>query len=192
MTRIPGTAPVLTALIVMALTACAPATIRDERSPYSRIPVGSTVILNQPLEIPRYHARVFIQDGRVVSKSGLNQYYPHCNFEVRTVSDGAARIESDRFLVTGIRLDEVQVVRRPGPLLMASLVLVDGGEDGGGPPPTSRLVHYRLHSERQPDVMRLTCHGGMAEQWEVAYPSLAEIREVLGGIVTLEMQAGGG
>lgn len=188
MARIPGTA-----LVLMTLTACAPLTVQDEHSPYSRIPVGSTVILNQPLDIPRYHARVFIQDGRVVSKARVNLYYPHCNFEVATVSDGSARIEPDRFLVTGIRLDEVQVVRRTGPLQTASLVvLVDGGEDGGGPPPTSRLVHYRLHAERQPDVMRLTCHGGMATGWEVAYPSLAEIREVLGGIVTLEMQVGGG
>jgi hypothetical protein len=187
MARVPGIA-----LVLMTLTACAPLTVQDEHSPYSRIPVGSTVILNQPLDVPRYHARVFIQDGRVVSKTGMNIYYPHCNFETSSVSDGTARIEPDRFLVTGIRLDEVEVVRRPGPVLMASLVLVDGGEDGGGPPPTSRLVHYRLHSERQPDVMRLTCHGGMAEAWEVAYPSLAEIREVLGGIVTLEMQPGGG
>lgn len=180
------------ALTLITLAACAPMTVQDENSPYSRIPVGSTVTLNQALPIPRDHARVFVQDGRVVTKTGMNPYYPHCNFEVATLSDGSTRIEPDSFVVTGIRLDEVEVVHRSRPVLVASLMLADGGEDGGGPPPTSRVVHYLLHSEQQPDVMRLTCHGGFAEAWEVTYPSVAEIREVLRDVVSFESPAGGG
>ncbi|OOG24213.1 hypothetical protein B1C78_09235 [Thioalkalivibrio denitrificans] len=181
MARIAGVA-----LIVLALTACAPVTVKDEQSPYSRIATGSTITLQQPIDIPRHAARVFIQDGRVVSKTRMNIYYPHCNFEVRTLSDGTARIEPDAFLVTGFRLGYVTVVRRAAPLQVASTFLMLADEDDGGPPPISRFVHYQLGSERQPDVMRLTCHGGFADEWEARYPSVAEIRQVLDGIASFD------
>lgn len=179
MARVP-----IVALFVLSLAACAPAIVKDEGSPYSRIVPGSTITLNQALTIPRNAARVFMQNGRIMSKGGMNSYYPHCNFEVRQVSDGSARIEPDRFLVTGFRLGYTHVVDRPQPVIVASLSLAD--EDAGGPPPMNRYVHYLLESERQPDVMRLTCHGGFAEEFEATYPSLSEIREVLGDIVSLE------
>jgi hypothetical protein len=174
------------ALILTFLTACAQVPVADEHSPYSRIAAGTTLTLHQPVEIPRYAARVFIQDGRVVSKTGMNVYYPHCNLEVRTVSDGNARIEPGNFLVTGFRLDEVTIVKQKEPLMLASAMPMLADDDPGGPPPTSRAVHYLLHSETQPDVMRLTCHGGFAEAWEVAYPSVSEIRQVLEGIASFD------
>jgi hypothetical protein len=148
--------------------------------------VGSTLTLTQTLPIPSGHARVFMQDGRVIPRNAVNIYHPHCNFEVSTVSDGSSRIEADRFLVTGTRQGYVVVVRGPLPSVMVAAVgLVVAGEDDGGPPPISRLVHYRLHADRQPDVRGLTCHGGLADEWEAQYPTLDEMRQVLGGIVSL-------
>ncbi|MFN2350120.1 MAG: hypothetical protein ABR558_11210, partial [Thioalkalivibrio sp.] len=158
---------------------------QDWQSPHSRIPVGSSITLNQTLSISSGYARVFMQDGQVIPKGAVNQYYPHCNFEVSTVSDGTARIERDTFLVTGQRQGDVQVVRQPTPMRVVSLGLMLAGEDDGTPPPISRLVHYRLHSERQPDVRGLTCHGGLADDWEARYPSREEMHQVLGGVVSL-------
>jgi hypothetical protein len=173
------------ALATLGLSACSSLVPQDWQSPHGHIPVGSSITLNQTLNIPSGHARVFMQDGQVIPKGAVNQYYPHCNFEVSTLSDGTGRIEPDTFLVTGQRQDEVQVVRQPTPVMVASLGLMLAGEDDGSPPPISRLVHYRLHSERHPDMRGLTCHGGLAEEWEARYPSLGEMRQVLGGIVSL-------
>jgi len=177
------TRPIAAALLVVWLTACQQAPVRDENSPRSRIVPGSTVVLNKPLTVPAGHARVFLQDGEVREKVRLKRYYPHCNFEIRSVSDGTLRIEPGRFLVTGISTDEVELVRRRGALQYASLRLSDGGEMI---PQVARLIHHQLHAEGRPEVMRLTCHGGFSDPWRVEYPSVADIRQDLGEWVTLE------
>jgi hypothetical protein len=167
------------------LGACAPLSLEHWSSSHAHIPVGATVVLNEALPIRSGHARVFMQDGRVVPKGGLNLYYPHCNFEVITLSDGSARVEPGRFLVTRHRQGHVEVVQERVPMRVASLVRASGDADGSAPP-ISRLIHYELHSDDQPDVRRLTCHGGLADDWEARYPTLAEMRSVLGGLVSWE------
>ncbi|WP_018232498.1 hypothetical protein [Thioalkalivibrio thiocyanodenitrificans] len=167
------------------LGACAPLTMEQWASSRAHIPVGATVMVNEALPIRSGHTRVFMQDGRVVPKGGVNMYHPHCNFEVNTLSDGSARIEPGRFLVTRHRQGHVEVVQERGPMRVASLVQVSDDDDGSAPP-ISRLVHYELQSDDQTDVRRLTCHGGFADDWEAQYPTLAEMHTVLGGLVSWE------
>jgi hypothetical protein len=160
--------------------------VRDEDSPLMRIAPGSTITLHEALTVPAGHARVFMQNGKVRAKTRLDRYRPHCNFEVRSVSDGSLRIEPDTFVVTKIIEDEEEVVSRQQPLRLA------GWEMTGGDalPMVTRLVRHRLHSQRQPQVMRLTCHGGFDDPWEVDYPSISEIRRALGERATLKLAAG--
>lgn len=49
----------------------------------------------------------------------------------------------------------------------------------------SRYVHLYLESKRQPDVMRLTCHGAFDFMWDAELPAVNEMREALGEVVTL-------
>lgn len=174
----------LAAALLLMLTACQQAPVRDEDSPRSRIAPGSTVVLNKPLTVPAGHARVFLQGGEVRDKVRLKRYYPHCNFEIRSVSDGTLRIEPGRFLVTDLSTDEVELVRRQGAMQYAALRLSDGGDMM---PQVARLIHHRLHAEGRPEVMRLTCHGGFSDPWQVEYPSISDIRHDLGEWVTLEL-----
>lgn len=174
----------ITSLIVMLVTACQQAPVRDEDSPLSRIAVGSTVVLNETLKVPPGHARVFVQNGLVKAKVELDRYRPHCNFEVRDVSEGDIQIEPDRFVVTALIEDEEEVVHKRGPTQYAGLE-IGGGMDSFTL--TSRFVRHRLHSERQPDVMWLTCHGGYADPFDVDYPGISNIRKALGKWVTLEL-----
>lgn len=176
----PKTAVVVVAALLLA--GCQQATVRDEQSQYSRIPVGSRLVLNEALSIPAGQARVFLQGGEIKQKTRLNQYYPHCNFEVRDVSDGTLRIEPGGFFVSEVREGEEMVVSREGPLKRVGFF---GDRDSQGM--ISRFVHYRLGADKQPMVMRLTCHGGFAEPHEAAYPSLSEIRKALGDRVTLHL-----
>jgi hypothetical protein len=177
-------------LIAAALlvTACQQAAIRDENSPRMRITTGSTITLHEALTVPAGHARVFLQNGKVVAKTRLNQYHPHCNFEVRSVSNGALRIEPDVFTVTAVTEDEVEVVSRMQPLRLAAWRYTGGGESTFTM--LIRLVEHRLDSPRQPQVMRLTCYGGFTDPWEVAYPTVTEIRHVLGDIASVELAGG--
>lgn len=173
---------VVTALL---LAACQQAPVRDERSPYSRIPVGSRIELHQGLDVPRGEARVFLQEGKVRAKSRLNRYYPHCNFEVREVSQGATRIEPGTFLVTQVTEGAEMVVRRQGPLRRVGF-----SADGDSPSMITRFVYHWLGSESQPGVLRLTCHGGFADPHEAQFPGVGEIRKVLGGLATVHLAGG--
>ncbi|MCW9089119.1 MAG: hypothetical protein OQK54_06280 [Gammaproteobacteria bacterium] len=171
-------------LLGILLAGCQQTPVRDEGSNRSRITVGSTLTLNKPLVVPAGHARVFLQYGKVREKVRLKRYQPHCNFEITVVSDGTQRIEPGEFVVTDLSMDEEEVVRRSGPLRYAALQLSD---DGDMAPQIALLIHHKLHAEGQPQVMRLTCHGGFADPWQAEYPSVSAIREALGEWVTLEL-----
>jgi hypothetical protein len=177
-------------LAALLLGACQQMPVTDENSPSMRVQPGSRIILHEALTVPAGHARVFLQGGKVVAKTKLKRYHPHCNFEVRQVSDGSLRIEPDTFLVTDVVTDEEEWVSREWPLRVAGWEMSGGALDG--PMMVTRLVHHRLDSPRQPQVMRLTCHGGFAEAWKVRYPSVSEIRRSLGQRATLELAASGG
>lgn len=178
--------PKLTAFVAVTLmlVACQQGPVRDETSYRSRVGIGSTFVLNESLMVPSGYARVFIQGGNVVAKARLNRYQPHCNFEIRTVSNGSSRIEPDTFLVTGVEEDEEEIVSRPEPLRYAAVG--DNGNEGGANL-IARFVRHWLYSERQPEVMRLTCHGGFDMPFYAQTPSIAEIRDALGKQVTLNL-----
>ncbi len=170
--------------ILFILTACNHMPVQDENSPRSRVAVGSHVVLNELLSIPAGHARVFLQDGRVVANKSLEYYQPHCNIAVRSVSTGDSYIEPDIFIVTAVMEDEEEVVRGARWRQYASLF---NSSDSLGSVMISRYVRHTLHSTSQPEVMRLTCHGGFAEPWQVDTPSIREIRQALGELVTLKL-----
>ena len=166
------------------LSACHQAPVRDENSSRSRVSAGSHFVLNEVLSIPTGHARVFLQSGQVVAKKRLEHYQPHCNIEVRSVSAGDSYIEPDIFVVTAVTEDEEEVVRGAQWQQYASLL---NSSDSMDSVMISRYVQHTLHSTAQPEVMRLTCHGGFAEAWQVDTPSIREIRQALGEIVTLKL-----
>jgi hypothetical protein len=173
--------------MLILLSACQQMPVKDEESPYSRIPTGSSITLERKLPVPAGHSRVFLQYGEVVAKVKLEKYQPHCNFEVRQVSTGESVIEPDSFSVTALIEDEEEVVQQQAPRQLASLYsdLSLGG--GDMVPLLSRFVRHTLHSTRQPDVMYLTCHGGFSEPWQVKTPGVSDIRQVLGDIATVKL-----
>lgn len=179
--------PKLTALVALPLllAACQQLPVQDEGS--SRIRVGSHLTLHQSLMVTAGHARVFMQNGQVVAKTKLDLYQPHCNFEVRSVSSGASIIEPDDFVVTAVMEDETEVVQGPPAQQYAAVgkMVAMGGD--ATLVMVTRFIRHNLESGHQPEVMRLTCHGGFAEPWQAAYPGIDEIRQSLGALVTLQM-----
>ncbi len=170
----------------MLLAACQVGPVRDEYSPHSRLSVGSNITLHQELTVPAGHSRVFLQYGEVVAKVKLDQYQPHCNFEVHAVSKGGERILPDTFTVTKVMEDEEEVVYRQQPMRMASLRM---SSDDMATMLVTRFVRHTLYSASQSQVMRLTCHGGFDDPWKVKTPSVSEIRRALGDIATLRLES---
>jgi hypothetical protein len=168
------------ALICTLLGACAAQVAGDSGA--NPLNAGGTLILLQDLTVPGGQARVFLQAGQVVDKTQLNIYQPHCNFEQRRLSDGSAVIAVDRFEITAIREGEDFIVQRHS-LRYAALSM--GGGDYG-PSHVNRYLHFALSSSRQPDVMRLTCHGGFDLPGLAQLPRPSEMRAALAGYVELE------
>lgn len=169
-------------LSLFALASCA-LPVADEGSPYFRLPVGATVVLGQDLPVPAGHARVFLQVGKVVAKTRLDIYRPHCDFEQRAVSDGTAVIRADRFRITAVDSGEDLVVQREG--LMHTGWEMRGEFDGVTL--VNPYIRYRLSSPGQPQVLLLTCHGGFDLAGQALPPSLNDIRKALGEVATIEL-----
>jgi len=165
-------------LMSLLLVGCAPQAIRQADSPWYRLPVGSELVLRRDLPLRARHARVFLQFGEVAGQGNLDQYYPSCNFEMRTLHDQPSQIRAGTFRVTGFSEGYEQLVHSTSPALtrpQLALVFVDHASLS-----VNRYVHYPLAAPEQPDLLRFTCRGGQADLPEALPPSLGEIRQTVG------------
>lgn len=145
-----------------------------------------TVALHQALPIAPERARIFLQNGKVIGKSELDQYQPHCGFEVRKLMPVVQTIESEDFVVSRVQhlLEEVVMLL---PVQVASLQ-VAGLDLDSSPSDIFRGYHFWFASTNQPDVMRMTCRGVFAEPWQAYPPTMDEIAVALGDVATLRLE----
>jgi len=144
---------------------------------YNLPPVGTQVDLQRPITVPPGRARVFMQAGKV--GPGYDQYYPNCNFEIRTLSEQPKVIEPEKFLVVKVQRLTEEVVQLERPTQVAGIGLAGMGGMDGSQPMITMGVHLWFGSDTQPDVMRLTCRGGFDDPWRAQPPSIDEMRAVL-------------
>jgi len=166
-------------LSCLALAACQYVPPRDISSPFFSPPAGSTLRLTRQLTIPANDAGVMIQYGQPQYSSWkLDQYYPHCDFELRTRAPRQQVVEPDTFTVT-------RTVREIENVLLAPAI-VASSDSANGPPHENYMTVLYLHSDRQPDVLRMTC-----QYWEDPndgqHLTIKQIREALGDLFILEL-----
>jgi hypothetical protein len=165
------------------LNACQ--SIANQRAQYERVygvPVGSKAMLNQDLQVPAHKARVYIQGGRAIAFSELNQYYPHCIVEMSVPKNIPQVISVDIFDIYKV-VRSVDMTAGAGGVVFAALAL-NGGDDG--PSPQFYGTEMFLKSKTQPDVVKLTC-GHMEDPTIAEYLTVTEIKNALGGVFTLEL-----
>lgn len=180
--------PVLLALLVQGCTSTA---VYEPSSLWYYISVGSVVELHEELVVPLRYTRVYLQDGEVWGYGQVDKYYPFCNFEVwdRKETDEQV-IKPDRFIVTKVEQGWRRIVGLDHHQLAGAamrnrfrhwIIWKDGPDD------INRYWHYWLGSDTQPNVMRLTCYGGQGEWHAARQPTLSQVREHLGGKVTIHL-----
>jgi hypothetical protein len=147
--------------------------------PDVQTPALGTLRLNQPLEVPAGHARVFLQKGAVVPKTSLDEYEVNCSLELRSVREFAQPIAAGRFQVLSVQQMRGQVVRA------GSVQFALGGDEGDA------MIHLGwhlwLHSKEQPEVLRMTCRGELGHPSEVTRPSPPQIHRALSSIADLRV-----
>lgn len=144
---------------------------------------GAQLHVRQPLPVAAERARVFIQDGAV--RGGFNNYKTHCAFEIESIDHDGVMIEPDTFQIVRVQHSLVRVVQAQ-PRIYASLRFAFVGLGGGGSSSYHEGYHFWVYSERQPEVMRMSCYGVYAQPYELEAPTLAEIRDALGGLAEIQ------
>jgi hypothetical protein len=168
--------------LLLLLSACTQSYMVSDNLayPYNLPPVGSKVVLMQRVAIEPGTTRTFLQRGMPMPLGDFDRYRANCNLEVDGLSDRVQQIEPDTFVVKKVQRLTTEVVRKPEP--KPSLIPV---ELDRGSPIVTHGYHLWLSSEKQPDVMRLTCRGAFDDLSRAEPPSIDEIREALGEIAQL-------
>jgi hypothetical protein len=177
-------------ITTMLLTSCQTASYEgNENSPFYLVPVGSTLKLTRDLTIPANQVAVYLQGGEVIPAERINQYYPHCKFELHRRLDTPQAVPPDSFGITKVVQEighsvafEGQQVARMSVGIGINIGLT-GGDGGSLQAYSTRLL---LRSARQLQVFRLSC-GQAALPHEGEHVSINEMRKVLGGVFTLEL-----
>lgn len=148
---------------------------------------GDRVVLNQELSVPA-GSKVYLQNGEVMRRAGVKQSKPYCYFHLyraQALLDTPATVSVGSFSIgsTQNRLEYVQrgaeLLRVAGSIVTAGFVTQDASEQ-------TMVTRITLHSETQPEVMHLNC-AIWAVPNERNHPSLEEIRQALGELVTLQL-----
>lgn len=166
--------------------ACSLPVANDPNSPYAKTPLGSTLELNQTIEIQPGSTRVFIQNGQLTK--GFNRYATNCNIEVRKIEYNTTQtIATGSYEVVRVQSTYDENVKTISPTRLAalgSLRLADSVDRGS----TMVYAGYHLYlAGADPNVMRLSCRGAFADPSEALPPSITEIRQALGDIITLRL-----
>jgi hypothetical protein len=172
---------------VLVASGCA--TLIKERTDgkWIKILPGSTLTLSRPISVPPGRSRVFFVNGRVRT-SGAN-YRPSCALEVRRIDrDGPLTIPAGAIRITRVQNYWTEVVDRRDPAA-AELRLAGGdyGYDGGGYSMIQTGFHLWLDDSANPDLMRMTCLGVLADPAESYPPTVAEINAALGKLARLDV-----
>ncbi len=175
--------------LVLLISACQTAGYQgDENSPYYLVPAGSRLVLNRAITVPENDVGVYIQNGEVArSFWGVKSHYPHCALDLRRRLDTAQTVQPDEFTITRVTQETVYSVHADFTrLARLPFVHVADTDQGDGASYEIYATIMTLRSERQPDVLRLTC-----AQWQ--YPPLQrhvtinEMRKTLGDLFTLRL-----
>lgn len=144
----------------------------------------SAVTLNQELPVELTKSRVYVQDGRVKSRSDVNEYRPYCYFWLYRHRDTL----QDEMTVAAERFPVQSVNRR---VTYASLAVPTVAQIGfsigignGGTSNRTWATHFALQSLDQPQVQELICAVWSSDPH--SWLNSNQIEALLGDVATLE------
>ena len=172
-------------LAMMALSGCSINDTRDENSVFYAVPVGSVLVLNQPVDIRGDQVAVYVQNGELMQYGAVNFYLPNCKLEIYTMSEQPRTVDQDRFEIVKV-VDDIE----SSALQKNTYLAATGDAIGFAVLDMSYVFNYAtlmyLRSENQQDVYRMTC-----QHWEDVvddrHLSITQMRQAMGDVFTLEV-----
>ena len=151
----------LSAIVLFSITSCQSMSSNDSDSMFFSIPEGSTLTLNDDLEITKLNTHALIQAGEVITEKEKNEYDINCRLEFKEF--GPRTIKPETF---HIRRTE------------------DGSEWVSQPNIMRFYTEVYLSSEKDTDVIKMECQtwgDGIDRNFTVA-----EMAEALGQLLTFK------
>lgn len=156
----------------------------------SGLAAGSTVVLNERLDLRGHANRVYLQHGRVIRFQDRDRFDPWCSFGLRRQGDEPLppAIEPDRFRTgpahnsahaRALPPEGVRVASRDLRFILATF-------SGPGPSPghVTHVVKVPLTADGQPQVRDLTCAVDRDTSWRGTV-GVESMRAAVGDIVTI-------
>ena len=173
-------------LAITVLAGCSSYDVRDEDSVFYAVPVGSTLVLNQQVNIRGDQVAVYVQNGELMQYDEVNFYLPNCKFEIYTMSEQPRTVQADTFKIIKVE-DDIESSSLPKSTRLAAL---DNALTYGllG---RSYVFNYAtlmyLNSEKQKDVYRMTCQH-WEDMMDDRHLSIRQMRQAMGDVFTLEIK----
>lgn len=188
-----------TILLGFGLTACS---LTPSKSVMD-VQADNSFQLNQTLTVPANETRVFIQFGKVTTRSGFSRLDQHCELEVNQLKDHDQKIFADHFIVSKVRIGSEMVAanhKPSGNMLFAEAdngILSDiqpspiemavASDDSDREETMDTVMIYLKPTDKNPGILRLTCSGslsnGSLQDAPRSYrPEKAQINTILGSI----------
>ena len=172
--------------LITSLSACSHNVVKDEDSAFYSVPVGSTLVLNQQVNIRGDQVAVYLQNGQLKQYDEVDFYTPNCKFEIYTMSELPRTVQADTFEVIKVE-DEIESSSLQKTTHLAAL----GNALALGMLDRSYMFNYAtlmyLNSDKQKDVCRLTC-----QHWEDVkddrFLTIKQMRAAMGDIFTLKIK----
>ncbi len=138
--------------------------------------------VQQSIDIPQGHSRVYIQAGRQVQYDKLNELQWYCLLQLRNQQPGppSGIILPGRFVVTGQW--RYRDVVNSNQYRVADRTWLWTQRDASA---FTYLWHLELQNIDQPDVKALDC-GHFAESGDVQWPGITHLNQILGPIARLK------
>lgn len=170
---------VLISAVFIWISACAHYPANQEPPAYKFVQVGQSLHLHENLTILPDKAAVFIQYGKVVPASLIDQWAPSCRVVVQGITDSERVIQPDVFTIIEIRYESYLAFMNP---IMIASRKFGSSMDGNGPIAEVYAISFYINSAKQPFVKQLTC-----KYWEDPHDgshlTLKQIRLALGTII---------
>jgi len=172
--------------LMLSVSACSINDIKDEDSVFYAVPVGSTLVLNQQLNIRGDQVAVYLQNGELMQYDEVNFYLPNCKFEIYTMSEQPRTVQADIFEIIKVEDDiESSSLQKSTRLAALDNALTFAMLD------RSYMFNYAtlmyLNSEKQKDVYRITC-----QHWEDVmddrHLTIKQMRQAMGDVFTLNLK----
>ncbi len=188
---------VLWLVLPMFLAACQSAGIGsqpDENSTDYLVPVGTALVLQQPLQVPAWQDQVYFQEGRIKHWGGVNAYLPYCTLKLSAKKDTERRIQRDTFMVnksyTELFFKEVRAPEPPSGIQLTAAQWQPGMqadfETRNGTEYKTVAAIMELSSSNQPDVTQMLCADWGLPQ-ERPHITVSKIRRALGDVISLRL-----